>query len=162
MRVRRPYLLAFLVAGLLAVGPPTVAAEHDESGRCEAAGRGKVVLQGHVVAFGLARGRSRIVVVDRRGDATLSVDGRTRMQSLDRPKRWRKVVIPRAEGRFYVRGSRVSVVVQSRRLSVAIAGTGRLRMKGQGRYSLNGAAARNWSRDPRRWRSVRLRGGAKR
>ncbi len=133
------------------------------SARVQATGTGKVVLQGELVAFGLASGNSRIIVVDHRGDANFTMNGRTRLRSLTgkRTKK-RRVVIKKAQGRFYARGSKISVVVQSVQVNVSIAGKGRVRLKGIGRYTVNGSRARDWSRNPRIWRTLKLTPPARR
>jgi hypothetical protein len=148
----------FVTSALGSLGLPATAEAASSSARVQATGTGTIVVQGQLVVFGLVTGTSRITVVDRRGDGHVTMNGRTRMRSLKGQRRKkRRILIRKAEGRFYVRGSRISVVVRSPSLNVAIAGKGKLRMKGVGRYTLNGSRARNWSRDPRRWRVVRLR-----
>lgn len=163
----KPSLISLIAVGALSAYAATSAPAADHgaaSGRLEATGSGKVVLSGHVVAFGLVSGkRSRIIVSDRRGDATVTVNGRVRMRSTSRKRaKHRRVVIRNANGRFYVRGSWVTILVQGSRLNLAIAGNGRARLRGAGRFSLNDARARDWSRDPRRWRNLRLRPPVKR
>ncbi|MDH3227642.1 MAG: hypothetical protein OEM67_11220 [Thermoleophilia bacterium] len=136
----------------------STASAASSSARVQTTGTGRVVVHGQVVAFGLASGAGRIVVVDRRGDAQFTMNGRTRMQSLKGTRRKkRRVVIKNADGRFYARGSKISILIRSTQLNVSIAGRGNVRLKGIGRYTLNGSKAREWSRDPRRWRTVRLR-----
>jgi hypothetical protein len=162
MRLRKSLPIAFVALMLLMASSasallPTASAA-SSSARVQTTGAGKVVVQGQVVAFGLSSGAGRIVVVDRRGDAQFSMNGRTRMRSLKGKRRKkRRVVINHANGRFYARGSKISDLIQSTQLNVSIAGKGKVRLRGVGRYTLNGSKARSWSRDPRRWRTVRLR-----
>jgi len=127
------------------------------SARVQATGTGTIVMQGEIVAFGLTSGTGRMIVVDFRGDANVTMNGRTRMRSLSKRKKKRRLVIKKARGRFYARGSKISVVVQSTQVNLSIAGRGKARLKGIGRYKLNGSAARNWSRNPRKWRTLKLR-----
>lgn len=151
-------LIAIGALGASAAGIASASSDRTQSARLQATGSGKMVLSGHVVTFGLTSGRGRIVVVDRRGDANVTVNGRTRMRSLKSRRRMkRRVVIKRANGRFYVRGSWVTVLVQGTHLNLTAAGSGKARLRGVGRYTLNRSAARDWSRDPRRWRNLRLR-----
>ena len=79
----------------------STASAASSSARVQTTGTGRVVVHGQVVAFGLASGAGRIVVVDRRGDAQFTMNGRTRMQSLKGTRRKkRRVVIKNADGRF--------------------------------------------------------------
>jgi hypothetical protein len=106
--------------------------------------------------------RGRVTVIDRRGDASLTVNGRARLRSLPPGKRrQRRVVIRRMKGAFYVRGSWLTIRVQGARLNLATAGRGTARLRGRGRFTLNEGASRAWSAGPKRWRTVRLRPRAK-
>ncbi len=117
----------------------------ESSARLEASGRGTLRLEGRLVAFGAIARRGRLVVIDRSRDrdATATLGGKT----LDFDRRGR-LRVNRAKGRFFIEGSMMRVTIGSGRLSVSVAGMGRVRFRGSGFYRLNNQRARRWTR---RW-----------
>jgi hypothetical protein len=122
--------------------------------RLQATGSGTLQLNGNMIAFGLMPRRARIVVVDRRGDAKMTLNGRNHLRPLG--SRTRRVVRLRGvQGRFYVKGRNVSISMRGGQMTVSAAGAGAARLRGVGVYAVNESASRSWSRE---WTTtVRLR-----
>lgn len=130
-------LLTLPAAG--AAGGGAIGKDRAPSAHLEAAGTGRIVLAGRLVAYGQMPAPSRLVVRDMAGDATVMVAG----QELEPNARgW--VRLPRATGRLYVSGSRVTVRLAGTALSLAVAGNGAALLDGQGRYWLNDEGAGEW------------------
>jgi hypothetical protein len=98
------------------------------------------VLAGRLVAYGQMPTPSKLLVQDMAGDAVVFVAG----QELEPNARgW--VRVPRASGRLYISGSRITVRLTGTALSLAVAGNGAALLDGDGRYALNGADAGEWN-----------------
>lgn len=163
---RPPILLAILALlaafGLMLAAAPADASRQrlsdgDGAARFQAAGSGALTLQGRIVAFGLLPQRGRLVIVDRRGDGYVTFNGRRRLapRSGGRP---RTVRIPRAEGRFYAAGSKISITLAGPHLSVSAAGRGMVRLRGDGQYAVNEGPLTPWSPGDGRARRFALAG----
>lgn len=110
------------------------------SARLQATGGGTMTVVGRMVVNGSIPGRGRVVVIDRRGDATAYLAG-VPLRFTDR-----RAVVRRASGILFVTGSRVAVRVAGRDLTFSIAGNGWARLRGTGTYRLNSGPERSWRR----------------
>lgn len=113
------------------------------SARFQANGTGAVGLNGSVVAFGLLPERGRLVVTDRAGDGYVTLDGRRRLAPTA-GARARTVRMPRAHGRFYVSGSDITLSLRGANMTISAAGSGVVRLSGEGQYSLNEGPLTSW------------------
>lgn len=135
-------LCAAMLLGSVATG---VAANNtnDESvsGQLQVAGRGSVDLDGAFVSFGLVvRGSGTMRLVDRDGDASVSVDG-ARIRT--RTGRTTQVKLRNGK-RFYLTGSRFRVTISGRAYAINASGIGRATLSGAGVYVPNGGDAVTW------------------
>lgn len=130
-------LVALLITVLLA----SVAVAQIPDGRLQVDGGGSVTADGQLVVIGAAstrKGTATIRVTDRGGDAQVTVNGQAQTAR-------RGQFVVRQSGRFLISGTSVSVQVNGDSLSLSIAGSGTVRMRGSGTFALNGAAATSWS-----------------
>ena len=112
---------------------------------------------GNMLTYGVLRGRSRLVVVDRRGDAAITINGTARKGRRKRGSRTRILRTTITNGRIFVRGRRVTVKVRSPKLDISIAGWGRARLRGTGVFSLNEGNRRAWSTRSGKPRNIKVR-----
>lgn len=107
----------------------------------QAQGNGVVTLDGgfSVIGWITPSRRAGIRLVDRAGDAELTVNGRE--ISLGRRH---QVRLPGVGGRYLVTGSRFSLEVRGAQ-GLEASGTGWARFQGRGRYSLAGGASGPWN-----------------
>jgi hypothetical protein len=109
----------------------------ERSAQLELSGSGSVQLNGRLVVYGKVAHGDVITVKDKGGDARVFFDGRRYPQ-----RRW--TAVRRVTGRFYVQGRNIQVKVKGRDMSIALAGNGRARLQGSGRFRLNGGASLSW------------------
>jgi hypothetical protein len=108
-------------------------------GQLELSGTGAVTLTGELTAFGVIPEEGGVLYVqDLRGDATVTLNGAR--QAL----KGRRVNLKRAQGSFYIKGSKVNARVQGNNLSLSAAGRGRASVAGIGTFVLNGAEPQDW------------------
>lgn len=141
---------AIPVALALIMLVPAVAAGRDRPGarvdqrvpsaQLQVTGSGKMTVVGRLAVNGAMPSPARILIIDRGGDARAHLAGVP--LSFNRRGRAR---VPRAEGILFVSGSNVTVRVIGSRLTFSVAGLGRARLQGEGRYQLNNQDARAWS-----------------
>jgi len=130
--------LGLFASSALAAKPPSKARQH-VPGQLELTGTGAVTLTGELTAFGVIPEEGGFLYVqDQKGDATVTVNGAR--QAL----RGRRVNLKRAQGSFYIKGSKVSARVQGNNLSLSAAGRGRASVAGIGTFVLNGAEPQDW------------------
>lgn len=110
------------------------------SAQLQASGSGAITVAGRLAVTGTIPQSSRVVVIDRRGDATAYLAGE--------PLGFRRgrAMVRRGSGILFVTGSNVSVQVLGVNLSFAIAGNGRALLRGSGSYRLNKGRERDWGR----------------
>jgi hypothetical protein len=114
--------------------------ERVPSAHLEATGAGSMTVTGRLAVNGSIARRGSLVVTDRAGDASAYLAGAP--LRFDRRGQAR---VRRASGILYVTGSEVSVQVQSGDLTFAVAGVGRVRLSGDGTYTLNDEPEKAWS-----------------
>lgn len=141
---RSRILTALVLCGGLGTALVATGADTPVSGQLQATGSGQVSVEGRFVSFGLVGGRgSTVRLLDRAGDATVTMNGR--VVGARRARGQRVISQP---GRFYVSGSDVVLEVRGTRLSVNASGIGLARLRGQGMFSLNGRRQVAWSTAP--------------
>lgn len=134
---------AIAVAVLLLV-PAIAAADGDDeprvpSARVLAAGSGTIWIDGRMVVNGSLRSPGTVRIVDRAGDAVARISG-----AQVRFNRRGRALIRKARGILFVAGSRVYVALGGRDLVFAVAGNGRMRLRGRGIYRMNRGPVRAW------------------
>lgn len=135
---------AIAVAVLLLV--PAIAVADDDGGprvpsaRVLAAGSGTIWIEGRMVVNGSLRSPGTVRIVDRAGDAVARMSG-----AQVRFDRRGRAVVRRASGILFVAGSRVHVTLGGRDLVFAVAGNGRMRLRGRGVYRMNHGPVRAWA-----------------
>jgi hypothetical protein len=146
--MRRALAAVLCVALVLGLGAAAMAAQSPRNrskarplapGQLQISGTGAITLNGQFTAFGsIPDENGTLVVQDQRGDATVTLNG------VHQQLRGRRLNLRRAQGSFYIKGSRVSARLQGTNLSVSAAGRGQATVAGIGTYVLNGADAQDW------------------
>ena len=153
--------LAISAAVALAPSGPAAPAEADAvgttSGRLALSGGGSLRGVGNMLTYGVLTGRSRLIVVDRRGDAAITINGTARKGRRKKGSRIRILRTTITNGRIFVRGRGVTVKVRAPRLDLSVSGWGRVRVSGTGVYSLNGGNRRAWSTRSGKPRTIKVR-----
>jgi uncharacterized lipoprotein NlpE involved in copper resistance len=135
------------VLGLVLCATATAAGERESArrtakqapGQLELTGTGAVTLNGQLTAFGvIPEAGGSLVVQDQRGDATVTLNGARQ------PLRSRRLNLRKAQGAFFVKGTKVNVRVQGNNVSLSAAGRGRASVAGIGTFTLNGADSQEW------------------
>lgn len=122
-------------------------AEQVTSGRLEASGTGTIVLNGRFVVFGAMGSGGSLVVKDSGGDVKVVVDSRVVADASQSPRkrRVREVRLRvKPTQRFYVEGSRVRVQIVGTDVSIVAAGRGRVSLRGDGEFAVNGGQPIAW------------------
>jgi hypothetical protein len=131
---------------ILALCAPLAFTQPSPTGQLEASGRGRIVMQGQIVTFGLLSEPSRLVVVDFDGDARVYVDGKpqTLYARPGAPRAPHKVTLSAAEGRYLVTGTSVRIRVKSRRMTMSLAGVAQVDFTGRGTYQVDDGEVHEW------------------
>lgn len=145
-----PALARLLTAGAavaaLAVQPAVSAPA--PQGILAASGRGVFILDGDAAVLGVARGPALIVVQDRAGDAMLRVGGRVVRPVRTRPGSpfvtIRRIRLGDVRRRFLVSGSDIRLRVESADMTLNASGRFRVRLTGQGSYTVDDGAPQAW------------------
>ena len=135
---------------LLTLCVPTALSQTAPTGRLEASGHGRIVMEGQMVTFGLLSEPSRLVVTDFDGDARVFVAGKsvTLLGRPGKPRAPHRVVLNGAKGRFLVTGSSVLIGVRSRQLSLSLAGVAQTVFTGRGTYRVDDGEPQEWGSEP--------------
>jgi hypothetical protein len=135
-----------VILTILALCAPTALSQTAPTGRLEASGHGRIVMEGQMVTFGLLSEPSRLVITDFDGDARVFVAGKsvTLLARPGKPRAPHRVVLNGAKGRFLVTGSSVRVRVRSRQLSLSLAGVAQTVFTGRGTYKLDDGDPQEW------------------
>ncbi len=148
--MRRPLRTLLLLGLVLALGTGGALASNGPHGNVRAkartapgqlqlSGTGAITLNGQLTAFGvIPEDGGSLSVQDQRGDATVTLNGAR--QSL----RGRRLNLKRAQGSFYIQGSKVSARVQGNNISLSAAGRGQALVAGIGNFILNGGDSQQW------------------
>ena len=134
-------LVLGLAAAAMGYQPPRnrSKARPQAPGQLQLSGTGAITLNGQLTAFGsIPDENGTLVVQDQRGDATVTLNG-VRQQL-----RAHRLNLRRAQGSFFIKGTRVSARLQGTNLNVSAAGRGEATVAGIGTYVLNGAESQDW------------------
>lgn len=146
-----------MASGSIASGDAEAAPAASSSGRLALTGSGAFRGAGSLLAYGVVSGRARLVVVDRRGDAAITINGTARTGRRRSGSRARILRATVTDGRIFVRGRGVIVKISAPRLALSVSGWGRARIDGRGIYSLNGGGRRAWSTRSGQPRTIKVR-----
>lgn len=136
----RKILVLLIVVGLLALVPVALAQTTVVgSGTLVAEGDGMATLQGSGSVTVSGSGMLRIL--DRGGDAEITVSGNGG-RTLDSVREGAWVVYRGFEGQAYVSGSNIIVSLRGDDITLEANGTGRVYLRGQGTYTVNGDEGR--------------------
>lgn len=151
--------LALAVATLAAAAIVGLAPEpaHARTGHLALNGGGEVRVVGNLLIYGKLSGRNRIIIVDRRGDAAITINGTRRKGRKVKNSRVRILRTSVKNGRIYVRGRKVTVKVIGPKMDLSAAGTATARLRGTGIYTLNRGSRNTWSTRTGRPRTVKVR-----
>ncbi len=137
--------VAVLLVVVLALPMAVMAQEH-------LVGRGTLVAEGDGVATLIGRGAIRVsadrgdlYIIDRGGDAHIVVTGNGRMQEREF-RGFTLIHYQGFDGTARIRGSEIAVRVKGQGIQLQAAGEGRVILKGQGWYEVNGHRG-NWTED---------------
>lgn len=143
-RLHRVFLLAFIaLAAVVAGAVPAVAQTPD--GRVQADGTGAVTAEGRLVmiANASARGGTQVRVLDRQGDAVVTVNGLVQSPRVTKAGNEYRF---KQNGRFSISGSWVGIEVRGDAISASVAGAGTFRASGKGALTVNEGPSQAWSR----------------
>jgi len=145
-----PTLVHVLIAGAVLAVPavqPAVAAIVPQ-GILGASGSGVFVLDGDAAVLGVVRGPAVILLQDRAGDASLRVAGRvvrpTRTRAGSPFVTVRRIKLGSVRRRFLVSGSNMRLRVESADMTVNASGRFRVRLTGQGSYTVDDGSPQAW------------------
>lgn len=145
---RSARLLTAAVAAAAAIAAPSAAAQDVPQGILAANGAGTFILDGDAAVLGMVRGPAVILVQDRAGDVRFRVGGKIVRPLRTRPAppfvTVRRFRIGNVRRRFLVTGSNMRIRVDSREMTVNASGRFKVRLNGQGSYTVNDGRPQAW------------------